>query len=941
MADYSTLKAAVADVVKTNGSQAITGANLQSVLLSIINSIGGGGYIFAGVATPSTSVGTPDQNVFYITGAGTFANMGTSTTVPLGSIGIFKYNGSWSSSQIVIFNGIDDIPTGGSGKLVKSNGVAMELSSYQDAVAKLTRQTKLSNINYIDNTYVGSDGELHTVAATESYHYIALYMFPIADFQRIELNAVNAAGNSRLILYNADGVIAYNDNCTGRPYIIDNSAGSYAYMSVGTNIIPYMMEITVTPFNVDNGDDIPLTGVNAVTIPDDLVSAYLISNNAYINSVTSGYHSVYGLYIKNYASLCLIPYDGGNASYKKLWLTDSNGTVTEVSYPSNGCYAIDNSNGTYEYISFNVRDGRTCLYTAGVTDVHHAISALKNDVSNLADISNVGTSRIINVIQESDIIYDTYINVVGRPMSISQTASNRYYSVMFFPCKKYDKFTVSGNSTTSAYIKLYDAGLNEIASYQGKDVEFDNTSHNICYISFTSRSSESQIYLNTLTNVPVRDATTIDVPVWEKLELSWVDNKYINSSNVLTSISETATSHYKAVHNYPVGEARKISWDLWYGGVAKVVTSDASGNIIDVYSDHVKEIDNSDGSIAYISLSNNFVTNGNPIFRLYRTPLINDVVKSIMVSNYMTYPLAGKNMAVLGDSIMMLMSQGGVTEDTVTYVGTNGVTYSLTDLTNIGGLLYVTSTLEGGEVVSTTIQADIHNSNQSVLDSESWIPLKEALNANYVINTGRGGATISGNEITTAYPAHGEPTFNTMPNHCLELKRRVDAGEPTPDVIMMWAGTNDVRKFVVDGQWVEPTNFDEIMALDYETQLFANTDAAMNYKKTFYGALRFCLEYLYRNFPNALVILFSPIPSVVSPRTYERERYVGSYIKKMAERYSALYVDACVEMGITDIFDTETSHRWLYDGLHPNSAGKVLFCNYTSKKLNEIFFSKN
>lgn len=102
MADYSTLKAAVADVVKTNGSQAITGANLQTVLLSIINSIGGGGYIFAGVATPSTSVGTPDQNVFYITGAGTFANMGTSVTVPVGAIGIFKYNGSWSNSQIRI-----------------------------------------------------------------------------------------------------------------------------------------------------------------------------------------------------------------------------------------------------------------------------------------------------------------------------------------------------------------------------------------------------------------------------------------------------------------------------------------------------------------------------------------------------------------------------------------------------------------------------------------------------------------------------------------------------------------------------------------------------------------------------------------------------------------------------------------------------------------------
>lgn len=103
MADYSTLKAAVVDVVKTNGTQAITGANLQTVLLAIINSIGGGGYIFKGVATPSTSAGTPDQNVFYIGGAGTYENFGSNTyTVPAGSIAAFTYDGSWAMSYVGI-----------------------------------------------------------------------------------------------------------------------------------------------------------------------------------------------------------------------------------------------------------------------------------------------------------------------------------------------------------------------------------------------------------------------------------------------------------------------------------------------------------------------------------------------------------------------------------------------------------------------------------------------------------------------------------------------------------------------------------------------------------------------------------------------------------------------------------------------------------------------
>lgn len=98
------MKAAIADVVKTNGEQAITGANLQTVLLAIVNSIGAE-YTFAGVATPNTSAGTPDQNVFYVGGAGTYANFGSSYTVPVGSVGIFTYNGSWSKSSVSLYSG--------------------------------------------------------------------------------------------------------------------------------------------------------------------------------------------------------------------------------------------------------------------------------------------------------------------------------------------------------------------------------------------------------------------------------------------------------------------------------------------------------------------------------------------------------------------------------------------------------------------------------------------------------------------------------------------------------------------------------------------------------------------------------------------------------------------------------------------------------------------
>lgn len=98
MANYSTLIAAIQNVIKTNGTNAITGAILQSSLLSMISSLGAG-YQFAGVAEPSTNPGTPDQNVFYIGGEGTYSNFG-GHIVPAGYLGVFVFNGSWTKSNI-------------------------------------------------------------------------------------------------------------------------------------------------------------------------------------------------------------------------------------------------------------------------------------------------------------------------------------------------------------------------------------------------------------------------------------------------------------------------------------------------------------------------------------------------------------------------------------------------------------------------------------------------------------------------------------------------------------------------------------------------------------------------------------------------------------------------------------------------------------------------
>lgn len=76
MGNYEELKAAVAAVIKQNGNEEITGQIMQNTLLSMISNIGANS-TFAGVATPKTVPGTPDQNVFYLAGTpGVYANFG-------------------------------------------------------------------------------------------------------------------------------------------------------------------------------------------------------------------------------------------------------------------------------------------------------------------------------------------------------------------------------------------------------------------------------------------------------------------------------------------------------------------------------------------------------------------------------------------------------------------------------------------------------------------------------------------------------------------------------------------------------------------------------------------------------------------------------------------------------------------------------------------------
>jgi lysophospholipase L1-like esterase len=254
--------------------------------------------------------------------------------------------------------------------------------------------------------------------------------------------------------------------------------------------------------------------------------------------------------------------------------------------------------------------------------------------------------------------------------------------------------------------------------------------------------------------------------------------------------------------------------------------------------------------------------------------------------------LYGKTVAVLGDSIMMLQRTSSI--------NTNGII------------------------------------DQDKLDLQDWDELKYELGLNDLINLGLGGATVfDKGEYDTEYP-QPEGNSSYLTNEVRWLLRQVNENNrEIPDCIMIWIGTNGAGKPSED-------NYDEIMNLTYDELI---DDSNKAYRETFYGGLRTSLEMIYRNFPYSTVFIFSPIQTNPSNyRTYEKLSTTRDALEKMSNRYSCIFVDALNEIGIVDFYENnlkDGSSRFLSDGLHPNSDGKIIYKNYTAKRLKELYFSKS
>ena len=132
MGNFDNLRNAIAEVIKQNGNEEITGDVLQFVLLEMVSGLGAG-YRFLGTCTPSTDPQEPDGAAFYVGGAGEYTNF-NGVTVEDGYICFFKWDGSaWSASRLKVSQPVDQEITDGGENPVSGGAIFDEFKKLRDA----------------------------------------------------------------------------------------------------------------------------------------------------------------------------------------------------------------------------------------------------------------------------------------------------------------------------------------------------------------------------------------------------------------------------------------------------------------------------------------------------------------------------------------------------------------------------------------------------------------------------------------------------------------------------------------------------------------------------------------------------------------------------------------------------------------------------------------
>ena len=161
--------------------------------------------------------------------------------------------------------------------------------------------------------------------------------------------------------------------------------------------------------------------------------------------------------------------------------------------------------------------------------------------------------------------------------------------------------------------------------------------------------------------------------------------------------------------------------------------------------------------------------------------------------------------------------------------------------------------------------------------------------------------------------------------HIQRFIAEVKSGEhPVPDVFAFAMGTNDLI-----GDLGDPEKALTGKSLENNENIDLFTEA---------GAMRWCLQTIMEEYPQARVFVLTPIQTATPEHNAKIEKQI-EIMRKVAGAMSAQIIDCFHNSGICEKFEViGGTGKYLRDGLHPDVPGQTLEGAYASKEIRNNLF---
>lgn len=343
-------------VIYDNNASGLTAINVKGALDELAMRLKDE-FSYKGIATPTTNPGTPNGNVFYIAGEGTYVNF-SGLSVDSGELAVLKWNGTWSKQTVKVGLPPNELnisylfPTngeGGTNKYTIETAIAQvpaELRSSVNTVSFLNQNGKTEKWEFRGGSWAVSGFSEVGSNVINKMQSIITHIYEVKDFPYIFGKLVSR-----------DGRILSN---------IWNDSGSVACKCLIINVKNVEEILYNKSFYVQNGGTVFLgENKNFISFFDGTNKQVTVPNEASIAAINFPTEVDFNFklklkdgtndYIDNNLNPCLIDGIFDGTTYNYNWW-DSEGSIPEAFLALSKNGIVDNIYVGEEYISYDSGD---------------------------------------------------------------------------------------------------------------------------------------------------------------------------------------------------------------------------------------------------------------------------------------------------------------------------------------------------------------------------------------------------------------------------------------------------------------------------------------------------------------------------------------------------------------------------------------------------------